>query len=383
MTAGEKPRATLVWRLYAVSVAQLILVAAAVVTVGALLGPPHHAPPPHAPEGRLEQASQHGPGHAPPLEFARRPRGPFPPLAPLLTFFGFGIVIVAAGAFLTARWIVRPLKELSRTAQSLGSGDLRARVGFTRADEFGDLGRVFDEMAERLQRLLLAEKELLANVSHELKTPLARIRVALDIAAEGDAEAARASLAEIAVDLSELEAIIEDILIATRLELADGTPGAKLPLHPTELQPERIAEQSAQRFRARYPERALILDVAGGLPSVRADPVLFRRVLDNLLENAHKYCPDRTRAVELTAARAERGVRFQVRDRGVGIPSDDLPRIFSAFFRSERSRSRGGGGVGLGLTLVKQIVDAHAGTIHVESDPSGTTVTVELPAAAP
>lgn len=221
----------------------------------------------------------------------------------------------------------------------------------------------------------------MANVSHELKTPLARIRVALDIAAEGDAEAARASLSEIAVDLSELEAIIEDILTATRLELADGTPGAKLPLHLTAIDPRQIVEHSAQRFRARYPDRPLEVAVAEGLPSVQADPALFRRVLDNLLENAHKYCPDRERPVQLRAERAGSRVRFQVRDRGVGIPSDDLPRIFGAFFRSERSRSRGGGGVGLGLTLVKQIVDAHAGTIHVASDATGTTVSVELPGA--
>jgi signal transduction histidine kinase len=372
--------------LYAVSIVQLILVATAVLSVGALIGRPHPPEPPS--HGRFEplREPRHEFGGPPDAmgNSGRHFRGPHRgpgPLAPLLTFFGFGIVIVAAGAFLTARWIVRPLKELSRAAEALGAGDLRARVGLSRADEFGDLGKAFDEMAERIQRLLLAEKELLANVSHELKTPLARIRVALDIAAEGDAETARGSLTEIALDLSELEVIIEDILVATRLELAAGTAGARLPLHLALVDAAQIAEQAAERFKARHPKRALSLELERGLEKVLADPVLFRRVLDNLLENAHKYCPDLERPIGLALERAGQGVRFRVRDQGIGIASEDLPRIFSAFFRSERSRSRGTGGVGLGLTLVKQIVDSHGGSISVTAESPGTTVSVELPFA--
>jgi signal transduction histidine kinase len=358
----QRRRASLVWRLYAVSIVQLILVAAGIVIVGALIGPPH---PPHPP-------SCVDPPHPSDL-----PRLVF--LAPLITFFGIGVLIVGGGAFLTARWIVWPLQKLSRTAEALGAGDLRARVGFTRADEFGDLGRAFDDMADRVQRLLLAEKELLANVSHELRTPLARIRVALDIAAEGGPEAARSSLAEIAVDLSELQAIIEDIFIAIQLELADGIAGARLPLHFNHLRPEWLARQAAERFHARHPQRTLSLDVAEGLPGVHADPVLFRRVLDNLLDNAHKYCPDLARPISLSARLADRSVRFEIEDQGVGISEQDLPRIFSAFFRGERSRSRGTGGVGLGLTLVKEIVDAHAGSVDVKSSAQGTIVGIELP----
>jgi signal transduction histidine kinase len=113
---------------------------------------------------------------------------------------------------------------------------------------------------------------------------------------------------------------------------------------------------------------------------VHADPVLFRRVLDNLLENAHKYSPDEAQPVSLRATAGPQAVVFEVTDRGVGIPAEDLSRVFSAFFRGERSRSRGTGGVGLGLTLAKRIVEAHGGTIGVTSAVgAGTTVRVTLP----
>src|SRR6202000_3073687 len=122
--------------------------------------------------------------------------------------------------------------QLSRMATSLGKGDLSARSELTRSDEVGDVARAFDEMAERIQKLLQTEKELLANVAHELRTPLARIRVALEIASEGDAETARLSLSEIAVDLAELESLVDDVLTAARFELTESTStGASLPLH--------------------------------------------------------------------------------------------------------------------------------------------------------
>jgi two-component system, OmpR family, sensor kinase len=186
----------------------------------ALKGPPF-GPPPDGPPPLFD---------APPRRFGRAEGGPHPPdtfgrfelndqeciliarfehqrpgRLPLILTMISGLVVLGVGAFLTARWIARPLSHLSHMATSLGRGDLGVRSELKRNDEVGDVARAFDEMAERIQRLLHTEKELLANVAHELRTPLARIRVALEIAGEGDAEAARASLAEIAVDLAELE----------------------------------------------------------------------------------------------------------------------------------------------------------------------------------
>jgi signal transduction histidine kinase len=295
-----------------------------------------------------------------------------------------GFLILVIGALITARWIVRPIERLSRTARALGSGDLQARSQLDRADEIGELGHRFDEMADRIAGLLATEKELLANVAHELRTPLTRIGVALDLASEGDAEAARASLAEIAVDVSELETIVDDVLTAMRFELASIRAPAQLPLRRARIPAGEIATAAADRLRVRHPERPLELDSPDDLPAIDVDPVLLRRVIDNLLENAHKYTPDAGSTIRLAVRRGAGEVIFEVADRGVGIPADDLPRIFTAFFRGERSRSRETGGVGLGLTLARRIVEAHGGTIDVTSTPNvGTTVRVAIPVGAP
>jgi len=298
---------------------------------------------------------------------------------PLLVLIG-GFLILVVGALITARWIVRPIERLSRTARALGSGDLRARSRLDRSDEIGELGHRVDEMADRIAGLLVTEKELLANVAHELRTPLTRIGVALDLANEGDAEAARASLVEIAVDVSELETIVDDILTAMRFEIAPGKGAAQLPLRKALVPPHEITTAAAERLRARHPTRPLEVIAADDLPSLHVDPALVRRVIDNLLENAHKYTPDRSSSITLAAERDGDRVAFEVRDKGVGISAEDLPRIFTAFFRGDRSRSRETGGVGLGLTLARRIIEAHGGTIEVTSTVNvGTTVRVTLP----
>jgi signal transduction histidine kinase len=122
--------------------------------------------------------------------------------------------------------------------------------------------------------------------------------------------------------------------------------------------------------------------IEADLPMIHADPMLLRRVLDNLLENAHKYTPDGAQEIELSATRDGNDVIYQVIDKGVGITPDDLPRVFTAFFRGERSRSRETGGVGLGLTLAKRITEAHGGTIGATSQAGlGTQMRVTIPSA--
>jgi two-component system, OmpR family, sensor kinase len=238
-------------------------------------------------------------------------------------------------------------------------------------------------MATRIQTLVRTEKELMANVAHELRTPLSRIRVALELAAEGDAEEARSSLSEIAVDLAELERLVNDVLITTNLELS-GDQAARhgLPLSLAQVSARQIAEDAAGRFRARYPARKLATRFESELPGLAADATLLRRALDNLLENAHKYSPGGAEVIRFAAARVGGSVCFEIADSGVGIDAAHLARVFTPFFRAERSRTRSAGGVGLGLTLAKQIVEAHGGTLALSSAPGeGTTANVLLPAA--
>ena len=372
-------RGSLAWKLYGVGLVQLALLVGVYVGVGRLVhAPPPDRPPPGAPEPPPPGADE----RPPPFADDRPPRH-FPPvISGVETLFLGGIVILGLGSLLTARWIVRPMQELERAVKALGAGDLRARSGLRRTDEVGALARTFDEMAERIEQLVLTEKELLANVSHELRTPLARLRVALDIAGESVPEAARASMAEMGIDLSELETIVSDILTATRLEIARGTAAAAhFELHQEEIDCKALADRAAERFRARHAGRPLTVDTGADLPLLRADPIMLRRVIDNLLENAHKYSPDPSTPIALRAARADEGVALEVIDRGMGIAEKDLPHLFTPFFRGDTSRARATGGVGLGLTLAKRIVLAHDGTIAVHSAlGEGTTVRVTIPA---
>jgi two-component system OmpR family sensor kinase len=358
-------------------------------------GPPRDGPPPGGPPPGGPRAFGRGMGNFPlviPFQVngqrgffvARGVHGEPPGLTGPVLVIICGLVILVFGALATARWIVRPIDRLSRTARALGAGDLQARSRLERADEIGELGHRFDEMADRIETLLVSEKELLANVAHELRTPLSRIGVALDLAAEGDAEAARASLAEIAVDVGELETIVDDILTAMRFEISAGKgPTAQLPLRRSHVTARSIADAAADRMRGRHPRRSIQVTVEDDLPMVHVDPMLLRRVIDNLLENAHKYTPDPDAAIELLAARDGDRVVYEVRDKGVGISAEDLPRVFTAFFRGERSRSRETGGVGLGLTLARRITEAHGGTIRVTSQAGiGTQVTVTVPGEA-
>jgi signal transduction histidine kinase len=143
-----------------------------------------------------------------------------------------------------------------------------------------------------------------------------------------------------------------------------------------------IVERAAERFRAAAPDRPLEVEAAPDLPGLDADPALLRRALDNLLDNARKYA-DGPAPVRLLARRVDGGLEVEVRDQGVGIDPADLPRIFTPFFRSDRSRARGTGGVGLGLALARRIVEAHGGSISVESAPGrGTAVRLRIPGAA-
>lgn len=324
------------------------------------------------------------PLQGPPVAYAvirhATPLGPPPINFAVLIFLVLACTAVTSVIF--ARTLAVPLQHLAQVTRAFGGGNLGARTGVRRRDELGQVAVAFDEMAERITHLLRSQKELIANVSHELRTPLARIRVALDLATDGDEALARESLADITTDLTELERLVEDVLTAARLDLATGqTPGATPPLRKERVEAQALLDKAAARFRTARPSHTLEMSTDGTLPALDADPMLLRRALDNLLDNAGKYSEPGTQ-VRLLARSTDAGLQVEIADQGIGIDPNDLPHLFTPFFRSDRSRARTTGGVGLGLALARRIVTAHGGTLTLESQPgAGTTVRIVLPAA--
>ena len=294
--------------------------------------------------------------------------------------FAAVILLLAIASIPIARSITRPLDKLGAVVRELGRGDMNVRADAVRRDEVGDLARTFNEMAERIQKLRQAEKELLANVSHELRTPLARMRVVLELASDGDPSQVQRYLGEIGDDLSELEQLLEDVIASARLDALEGkvsNPHASMRNEHVDV--EELALEVAERFRSRY-GRKVVCNVPHAHAEIAADKGMIKRVLENLVENARKYSPeDKPITIAVETPADESRVRVAVIDEGIGISREDLPHVFTSFFRADKSRTRGTGGVGLGLSLARRIVEAHDGTIDLESELGrGTKIWFEL-----
>jgi len=270
------------------------------------------------------------------------------------------LVLVAIASALLARRISRPVERLTAAVRRLGSGDLAARVPIDKrsgADELSELTRAFNDMAERIERLIAGQKELMANVSHELRSPLTRIRVALELLPHDGGADAR--LKDVEADLDELERLIEDVLTTTRLE-ATGVP-SRLGLADAREILMDVAE------RARTDPRLAAGDVrvaVGPAIEITADRALLRRALWNLVDNAAKYgAPPITLRAEQQGDR----VALSVTDRGEGIAPAERERVLAPFYRLDKARTPGEGssGFGLGLTLASRVAQVHEGTITI------------------
>lgn len=307
-----------------------------------------------------------------------------PPLGPLVAPLFVSLAIMLALAFAFARHLANPLRRVAAVARQFGEGDTSARAGLNRRDEIGDVGRAFDDAADRVVMLMSSQQTLMANVSHELRTPLARIRVALDLLIDGvEPQAALELLPGVGEDLADLERLIDDVMTAARFDLSQaGAHPAGVPLHLEPIATADLVREPAERFRERCDSHPLRLDVADGLPVIEVDRVLVGRAIGNLLQNARRYS-DEGHPIRLSAERAADGVRITVADEGIGMSADEMRHVFTPFFRGDESRSRATGGAGLGLALVQQVVQAHGGEIELDSAPGqGTRVGFTLPAHA-
>ena len=307
------------------------------------------------------------------------PRGGHRGPPPWRTPFGFIWMIVlvgvavALGVYPIVRRLTQRLEALQRGVQRWGEGDLSARVPEQGQDEVADLSKRFNAAAGRIETLVRSHKSLLANASHELRSPLTRIRMGLALMdqtspaghARSDAGAATArnpsaaARAEISRNIGELDQLIDEILLASRLDVSEADIGLLEAVDLTGLAAEECARADAE------------LDVAEGSSSdaltVTGVPRLLRRAVRNLLENARRYGAGE---VSIELATNAHFALLRVNDRGPGVPLALRERIFEPFYRLPGASERDGG-VGLGLALVRSIVQRHGGTVQCEERPGG------------
>ncbi|GAB4349209.1 MAG: HAMP domain-containing sensor histidine kinase [Gammaproteobacteria bacterium] len=369
--------------------------------IGGLLG--EVLPPPHAPRGEIEAAlerlgrqfdaritlrtpdgrligSYGKPLRAPPPDRRSsgwiRGRGPGPTFAialpdrrwaivrpghldrgdraiGFLAAIGLLMLAIAIGAYPLAKRLTGRLVRLQQHVNELGAGDLAVRVEVEGKDEVAELARSFNRAAERIQKLVMAQKDILASASHELRSPLTRIRMAVELMGNGE----RAELRErIARDIDELDELIEELLTASRLDHIDRLQRRE----PVDLL-ALVAEEAA-RVDAR---------LEGQPVTLQGDPKLLRRLVRNLLENARRYGGGSPIEVELQPETDH--VALRVLDRGPGIPEEERERIFHPFYRRPGMREGVDKGVGLGLALARRIARRHGGDVVCRDRQGGGT----------
>ncbi|HET7871456.1 MAG TPA: ATP-binding protein, partial [Terriglobales bacterium] len=288
------------------------------------------------------------------------------------------ILIVGVVCYLLGLYLTSPLKKLQKTVKTFAAGNLEARVSpelGSRRDEVADLGREFDHMAEQIAALISSQKRLLADISHELRSPLARLSVALELARKSINGKASAPLDRIEQESERVNQLVGQLLTLTRLESgAERVPPEMIAL-------EDLVQQVIDdaNFEAKPMHREVI---AARLDHcrVQGSPELLRSAIENVVRNAVRYTAERT-AVEVSLTWQLDKAVLTVRDYGPGIPAADLQHIFEPFYRVSEARERSSGGVGLGLSIADGTLKLHGGTIRAENTADGLLVTIELPLA--
>ncbi len=302
--------------------------------------------------------------------------GPNPPLAAPPWLRGAGLaallvllfIAVAAGAYPVVRRLTRRLESLKLGVQRFGEGALGQRVDASGTDEVAAVAASFNQAAERIEALVHSHKSLLANASHELRSPLARMKMALSLIEDGRQDALQRErlVAELRANIGELDALVEEVLLASRLD-AQATAFVPQPVDVVALAAEEAAQVGAE------------LQSTSAQIAVAGEERLLRRALRNLLDNARRYGGG---PITLHASSVGACAQLRVCDRGPGVPEALRERIFEPFFRLPGHAEREGG-VGLGLALVKQIAQRHQGSVRCESHPGGGSCFVlSLPLAA-
>jgi signal transduction histidine kinase len=290
------------------------------------------------------------------------------------TFFPYYLLVIGTTGllcWLAAVGIVSPIRKLTATVQRFGQGDLATRVNLRRRDEIGELARSFDEMAERLQRLVSSERRLLQDISHELRSPLARLKFSVRLSRNATDQ--NVALDRVERDVNRITSLVSEIVEVTRIE---GDPQSRK-MEGVNL--GDLIEETVDDCRVEAEARDCDIRVEGQLSGeVLGDPELLRRAIENVLRNAIRYSPQQSSIVVSLAETAEVATII-VRDQGPGVPEELLTNIFEPFFRVEEARETDTGSIGLGLSIAKRAVQLHRGTIMAENALPGLRVQTTIP----
>lgn len=286
-------------------------------------------------------------------------------------------------ALVIARWVARgmtqPLRDMAGAARAMETGDYSGRVQTWSVDEVGQLAQAFNRMSGELEQLEQLRRDLVANVSHELKTPISALRAHLENLLDGVERPDPETLQVMLGQTERLGRLVDQLLDLSRLESGD------VPLHREELALGPLVSEVLSEIEISRGGRGVELRraIPEDLPRVFADRERIHQVLFNLLDNAVQFTPAGGN-VTVTADRHNGSVDVHVADTGSGIPEEHLPRVFERFYRVDPARSQKEGGTGIGLAIARSVVEAHGGRIWAESRPGqGSVFTFELPVATP
>lgn len=311
-------------------------------------------PPPHFSE------SAHGPELPPPEPGLR---------LPVLPFIGALLASLACAVAL-AWYVARPVRQLRQAFEAAAKGNLELRIGHGmrgRRDELADLGRDFDRMAERLAVLINAQRSLLHDVSHEMRSPLARLQAAIGLARQQPARMAD-TLERIERESERMNQLVGELLTLSRLDA--GVAGEQEAIEMGELL-ANIVEDARFEGAARH---LLVESVVGAMPEIRANAELLHRAIENVMRNALRHSPE-GETVRLESGVSGKYLRLAILDRGPGVAEQELTSIFQPFFRGGAQPS--GAGYGLGLAIAKRVVASLGGTI-IAKNRSGGGLVVEI-----
>ena len=294
-------------------------------------------------------------------------------------FLVWGALLAIASAFLLtfflSRRISAPVKALTRTARQLGQGDFSQRVKFKGKGEMGELARAFDSMANDLERAEQLRRSLVADVAHELRTPLSNLQGYLEAIRDGVKTPDKDTILSLNEEAALLSRLVNDL---QELSLAEAGE-IKLNCQPQDITGLINKAVSVLQSQAMVKKLSLAIDLPDSLPAVSVDSQRISQVLRNLLENALAHTAEGG-TVTVTARQHDEWIEVSVVDTGEGIPAEDLLDIFERFYRVDKSRTRATGGSGLGLTIARRLVEAHGGRIEAESEVGkGSRFTFILP----